>query len=479
MAAVKKRVTKQSSVSKKKPKIKIAYSSPKLKSPQEEIKSRQKDGLKIYSILGANLDERDFFDRWERLGKALSPTELAGLGDERKKELELSRKKEIEIKEKIGSVCFRLRFIEALQYDNRFTRRDESFQSDALQIYLLCTCFDTLAGQFSHKQFDNWVSEIGEDLLQTSLNSESNQELTIWYKQTTKRLFEKYLQDYGVARNFRRLFNELPDILRISLIDSFTVIREKETNEDWNGMPPERKLRRIVDYLFSRRNKFTHNSDIVPTLNSKEDFHIIEINDKRHKIYISDIDEIRNERTILTFVLIGALRFLLGYQIDEQFSKLYWFIEKNKTQFRYILKDLKHNYSLRSLYLSNLPVDLAKSPAYLRPRYFRTDAIDTVLNNDEVNLEWFFYDPSVTLDADIRNNLAIYTKLMKTLNLLLKKYEIQSSKPKALDKTKTAAYDKFCQKLKNIDLDSITENMMTDFYYMLDSAPQIPVDISI
>ena len=140
---------------------------------------------------------------------------------------------------------------------------------------------------------------------------------------------------------------------------------------------------------------------------------------------------------------------------------------------------MKHNYSLRSLYLSNLPVDLAKSPAYLRPRYFRTDAIDTVLNNDEVNLEWFFYDPSVTLDADIRNNLAIYTKLMKTLNLLLKKYEIQSSKPKALDKTKTAAYDKFCQKLKNIDLDSITENMMTDFYYMLDSAPQIPVDISI
>lgn len=475
MAKAVKKTSTTPSVSKRESKITFIYSSPEVTSPQDEIKSRQQDGLEIYSVLGANLDERDFFERWERLGQALSPTELAGVDDKKKKEIELSRKKEAEIKEKIGSICFRLRFIKSLQYDNPFTERNDRYQSDALQIYLLCTCFDTLAGQSSHKRFDVWAREKDDDSLQSNPKPESNQELAIWYKLTTKRLFEEYLDDYGVVRNFRRMFNELPDVLQHALTDSFTVIRENETTEHWNELPPDKKLRRIVDYLFARRNKFTHNSDIVPTSGSKEDFHLIEIDGKKYKVSIDDVDETRDERTLLMFVLIGALRTLLGYQIDELFSKLYWFIEKHKAQFREILNELRRNYSLRSWYLSNPPVDLAKAPSSYRLRYFSTGTIEALLDA-EINLDWFFGTPDSPVNKDIRKDLNKYTRQIQMFNRLLRKYESQSRKPRAQEKTKRAAYETFCQRLQSVSLNTFTEDTMGDFYFLLSNAPQIPTD---
>jgi len=484
MVTVKKKVPKSSSVSKRKSKVRIVHSSPRVKSPQEEIKSRQQDGLEIYSVLGANLDERDFFERWDRLGKTPSPSELEGLDKERIKEIELSRKKEAEIKEKIGSVCFRLRFVETLQHDNRFTEIYESFQSEALQIYLLCTCFDTLAGQSSHKRFDEWVSEKEDvDLLQTTPSATSNHELVAWYKQTTKRLFDKHLDDHGVSRNFRKLFNDLPDVLQNELVDSFAVVRENESNESWVKTPRDKQLRRIVDYLFARRNRYTHKSEVEPTSHSDIGikgwvcFHFAEIDNKIYKICIANADEVRNERSLLIFILVGILRTLLGYQIDEQFPKLYWFIEKNIAQFRNILNELRRNYSLRSWYLSNQPVDLAKTPSSYRLYYFRTDSIDALLGNEKINLEWFFGMPATTLDADIRKNLRSYKKQVQNFNKLLNKYESQSRKPKAQDKTKIAAYERFCQRLKDVDLNIFTENIMGDFYYLLSNAPQIPANV--
>jgi len=392
-------------------KIRFIYPSPSDNNPQDEIKDFQQDEREIYSLLGANIDEREFYARWASLGITHSPTELVGLDNEDIQKKEISRKRQKEIKEKIGSVCFRIRFVEALQYENRFTEKSENLQSDALQIYLLCTCLDTLAGQSSHKRFDDWLSEKDEmDLFKDMPKNEENQELAKWYKQVTKNLFEKYLEEYGVSRNFKKLFSDLPNVLKNEIADSFIVIKENESKESWIALHLDNKLQRIVDYLFARRNKFTHNSDVIPTLGSKQEFHTLEFNNKKYKVFIAKSDAVRSETSVLRLVLVGILKNMLGYQLDEQFLKLYWFIEKNKKQFRDILNELRRNYSLQSWYLRNQFVDNLETISSDRLKYFRTEAFEALLANNETDLDWFFGIPNVSINKEIRKDLMEYIK---------------------------------------------------------------------
>lgn len=464
-----------------KSKVKIVVTSTENHSQLEVIKSRQQDGIGIFSLLGANLDERDFFTRWERLGQHPTPAELEGLDDTQREERIAKARKDLGIKEKIGSVGFRLRFVDALQYDSYFSGITEKVQAEALQVYLLCTCFDTLAGQSKFKRFDEWVDEKDEEeLIQTQWTATSVFELAAKYKETTRELYNRYLEDHGVARNFRRFFNELPEVLQNELVNSYAIVKEGEPNEDWLKMPKEKRLRRIEDYLFYRRNKYTHKSEVAPTFQPTQGiagwvhFHIIEIEGKLYDIYITNSDEVRGETSLLVLVLVGALRNLMGYDMDDHFPKLYWSIERIKRDFRRILNELNGNSSLRLQYLGNPPVNLALSPATYRLYYFRTDAINKLLKNTQISLSWFVDEFNTDLDSEIRRDLKAYTMLLDRANGLLRQYESLSRKSRVQEKTKLVAYEKVRQALRNIDMIVLTEGLMTGFYYVLGNAPQIP-----
>jgi hypothetical protein len=432
----------------------IVRSSPKSETPQEAIQSRQQDDKEIYFVLGANLDASEFFDRWEKLGQ---------------------------IKEKIGSVCFRLRFIDAIQYESRFTEIEDRVQANALQVYLLCTCFDTLSGQSPYQRFDDWIIERDESALLEQIGSAPSSAETIsWYKRTTKRLYEEYLANHGVTRNFRNLFIDLPEVLQRELVNSYAIVKAGEANDDWSKMPIERRLRRIVNYLFARRNKFTHQSEVAPTaqptpgVSGWVHFYATEFDHKQYNIFITNSDGVRSETSLLTLVLIGIMRNLLGYSVEDHFQNLYWAIEKIRRNFQRILRELYSHTSLRSWYLSNPPINLAQAPAAHRLYYFRVDAIDTLIKDPRIDLSWFFGELNAEFNKDVRQDLEIYSGLLQKVNKLIMKYESISRKPRARDKTKIDAYEKVCEALRNIEIINANESLMTSFYYVAEGAPQIP-----
>lgn len=432
----------------------MVRSSPKSETPQEAIQSRQQDDKEIYFVLGANLDANDFFVRWEKLGQ---------------------------IKEKIGSVCFRLRFIDAIQYESRFTEIEDRVQANALQVYLLCTCFDTLSVQSPYQRFDEWAIEKDDiSLLQQISGVPSSTEMVSWYKGITKKLYEEYLENHGVTRNFRNLFLDLPEVLQSELVDSYAIVKGGESNDDWLKMPKEKRLRRIVNYLFARRNKFTHQSEVAPTTQTDQGvkglvhFYTTEIDDKQYKIFITNSDGIRSETSLLTLVLVGFMRNLMGYSVENYFPSLYWAIEKIRWNFQRILRELISYRSLQAWYLSNPPVDLAKMPATHRPYYFRVDAIEMLIKDSRIDLSWFFGEPNAEFNKDVRQELEIYSGLLQKVNKLIMKYESVSRKSRARDKTKIDAYEKVCDALRNIEIINMNESLMTSFYYVVEGAPQIP-----
>src|SRR5690349_5540547 len=160
-------------------------------------------GSTPHDILGANIPEAEFHKRWAEIENS-SP----------------------ETTEKIAGACSRIQLIDAIQNDSRFSNPWEQIQSDALQVYLLCTCFDALA------------------------------EKPVPSKNTKQRP--------EVGKNYYKLFTQLPNVLQRELIEMYAVIEEpKEKLDDWSSLKKDDRLKRVVDYLYQlRRNTFTHNAKI-------------------------------------------------------------------------------------------------------------------------------------------------------------------------------------------------------------------------
>lgn len=126
----------------------------------------------------------------------------------------------------------------------------------SIEVYLLCTCLDTLAGQPVHRNFKDWIRD------QPSVTCLGLEEIT--------HLYAQYEEEYGVSRNLRSLFRNLPRSVkdwlatnvRIRRSDQFLPAGERDADELVN---------RLYLYFYNvRRNAFTHGSVSRHTLTADD-----------------------------------------------------------------------------------------------------------------------------------------------------------------------------------------------------------------
>lgn len=122
---------------------------------------------------------------------------------------------------------------------------------DALIVYLLLTCVDTVKGHFSHVSVFDWLKE------RLSPGEEAD-----WDK-----LSYEYQQDYGLSRRFREAFTQdCSEPLREALAEGFAVVKiagqavKPESAAAWEKRSVQDRVKRIAEELYSIRSSFTHMS---------------------------------------------------------------------------------------------------------------------------------------------------------------------------------------------------------------------------
>jgi hypothetical protein len=130
------------------------------------------------------------------------------------------------------------------KFSSNFTLRGEDslnlayVELPSLEIYLLLTCLDTLAGDPKWSSFDKWLKEHPVDC---NLNTEGILDL-----------FELWREDHGPRRTIRKLFEGLPSCVTDWLSEH--IVFQKYSADK----PIATKL---FNYFYDeRRNEFTHSS---------------------------------------------------------------------------------------------------------------------------------------------------------------------------------------------------------------------------
>lgn len=151
----------------------------------------------------------------------------------------------------------------------------QGYDRDDLEIYLLCTCLDTLAGQDNYLDFPSWTQTSRldfagirerENFLEAFYSSKKTFDQEI-YGSVIKKLLELYQTNYGITKNIRNLISNLPLFTRQELAKSYTIHKAAEPVEAWEKKSTEQKLKMILDYLLEcRRHQYTHSATTVPTL---------------------------------------------------------------------------------------------------------------------------------------------------------------------------------------------------------------------
>jgi hypothetical protein len=131
-----------------------------------------------------------------------------------------------------------------------------SVELSSIEVYLLCTCLDTLAGRPRHKPFRQWVAEQPDV---TGLDADAIADL-----------YDRYQEEYGVGRNLRALFSALPLAAKEWLADNVAIHPA--------GAPfavPTENVDELIDRLYRyfydvRRNAFTHEALSLHTPNARD-----------------------------------------------------------------------------------------------------------------------------------------------------------------------------------------------------------------
>lgn len=125
------------------------------------------------------------------------------------------------------------------------------FDADALIVYLLLTCIDTLKGQKQLMSAFEWLKA------KASIGC-----LTDW-----DALREEHECEYGLSKRFREAFTvDCGQAIRDSLTDNLAVVKvgpqcvKHESAQAWDKRTKEKKLDCIASELYSIRSKFTHTS---------------------------------------------------------------------------------------------------------------------------------------------------------------------------------------------------------------------------
>ena len=116
-----------------------------------------------------------------------------------------------------------------------------------LEIYLLCTCLDTLAGK-SHMEFDTWLE------LQ---NASSGKQFGV---AQIIELYRKYKDEYGIGKNIKKLFINLPLAVKLWL-SNHVIIRLENDQSPLAPINADDLVILLYRFYFEIwRNAYTHSS---------------------------------------------------------------------------------------------------------------------------------------------------------------------------------------------------------------------------
>lgn len=189
--------------------------------------------MDIQRVFGCGIDKQTFKMKYESLS---NPQEKMRL-DRVAKRLQLTL-----------SLRYRVGFYRSLigQGQEGYTFTNKELPS--MEIYLLCTCLDTLAGQPKHLNFDDWI--------------EAQENIEFKNKNDIIKLYKQYNNEYGVGKNLKDLFINLPPIIKTWLSNNVAINRTKQpqptTQTDTNKL-----MVNLYKFFYNLwRNPFTHNSDL-------------------------------------------------------------------------------------------------------------------------------------------------------------------------------------------------------------------------
>src|SRR6266508_1403420 len=136
-------------------------------------------------------------------------------------------------------------------YNNPYASEYEEYrltliELPSIEIYLLVTCLDTLAGKPSYVDFSKWLDEqtIPDDLDRSKV----------------KQIYEQYKEEYGVSKNLKNLFQRLPTVAKDWLANNVAIWKPGQpmlTNEQ----DRDQLIKLLFKYFYEiRRNEFTRSS---------------------------------------------------------------------------------------------------------------------------------------------------------------------------------------------------------------------------
>ncbi len=196
--------------------------------------------------------------------------------------------------EQIFGACSRLHLIDSIQHTKFNFESWMLINADALQMYLMCTCFDSLADRNAK----------------------------------------------GVGKRFANLFTGLKTQLKNELIQSYYLLHEPQENlQHWEGLSVEEKIERVVQYIYKlRRNTFTHQAKILPAafaargisgsvlIIPQEVWKNYKDEDEgtEYSVYFNYRFPQLSELSLLRLIIIGRIRQILELNVDEAFISYYW-----------------------------------------------------------------------------------------------------------------------------------------------------------
>ncbi len=205
-------------------------------------------------------------------------------------------------------------------YDRFILTHDEL---PAIGIYLLVTCLDTLAGKAQFVDFRDWLKDQPDV---TDLNLEG-----------IIGLYTRYMGEYGVGKNLRALFDNLPLCTKEWLAKN-VVIREIDQPLSVEGQDPNLLVKRLYTYFYEiRRNEYTHGSfpkqvstadDIRPPdeagwwVTPASGTHFALDRRNRNKLWNFAYRQGLDEATILRLIIHSAALQMLNIQVTEELINL-------------------------------------------------------------------------------------------------------------------------------------------------------------
>jgi len=165
------------------------------------------------------------------------------------------------MREKIERVAQRIRLITKLDYESTFMFNPDEEKGDSyfffrwdlssLEVYLYCTCIDTLASKEGYVEFKNWIRK------------QNTEDLTV---EKVIALQQEHSNEFGNKKNFFGVFHKLPLPLKSWLAKNIAFLEwAKSEHEIQEERDANKTVEDLATYLYSVwRNPFTHGAKTHP-----------------------------------------------------------------------------------------------------------------------------------------------------------------------------------------------------------------------